>query len=61
MVFILPNRKHGVDSVEQKMQGMNLEKLLGMLEPTVVDLHIPKFKIESKLDLQKAMKEVIYF
>jgi len=59
MLVILPNKRGSLDAVEKKMQKVKLEELYRKFtRGFLVDLFIPKFKIEADFDISKALKGV---
>ncbi|XP_017767977.1 PREDICTED: antichymotrypsin-2-like isoform X7 [Nicrophorus vespilloides] len=58
MVVILPNKIDGIDELQQKLTNYDLSKLTEGLYNTDVILSLPKFKIESTIDLNDPLKMV---
>ncbi|XP_076242565.1 antichymotrypsin-2 isoform X9 [Calliopsis andreniformis] len=51
MVIILPNEINGLAAVEQKLQSVSLADILNQGYERDVQLFLPKFKIEKKIEL----------
>ncbi|CAB3385094.1 Hypothetical predicted protein [Cloeon dipterum] len=51
MAIILPNKKEGLKELEEKLATADLGKLLQSGYPRDVEVYLPKFKIETSLDL----------
>ncbi|CAB3385440.1 Hypothetical predicted protein [Cloeon dipterum] len=51
MAIILPNKKNGLKELEENLANSNLGKLLQSASPLEVTVYLPKFKIETSLDL----------
>lgn len=56
MFIILPDQHSGLRDVENNIQNINFAELEG--SKSEVALHLPKFKIESKLDLKPILRNV---
>jgi serpin B len=52
-VVVLPDEKNGLASVESKLNEIPLASIPEKLKPTLLQLSIPKFKLESTMDLVK--------
>lgn len=57
-VVILPNAKNGIKKLEEKLASTDLTTLTNQLYSTEVNVALPKFKIETKIDLQPILKQV---
>ncbi|KRT82822.1 hypothetical protein AMK59_4625 [Oryctes borbonicus] len=57
MVF-LPRDRMGIKSLEEKIQLKTIPKILQNMDLADVLLYLPKFNIESKIDLQAPLKEL---
>jgi serpin B len=55
MVFLLPRKADGLPALEKKLSAENIDKWLGKLKYQDVDICLPKFKFESRLDMTKAL------
>lgn len=51
MVIILPNEIEGLLDVQKKLQNVNLTNILNQGIEEEIRLHLPKFKVESKMIL----------
>lgn len=56
MYIILPNKVNGLQKVEANIEKVDFAQLNGMR--TRIMLSLPKFKIESKLELESALSKV---
>lgn len=61
MLIVLPDEINGLQEVEQKMSEMNLDDIRRQGQQVEVELYLPKFKIESTIDLQDTLTEVNFF
>lgn len=60
MIIILPNEIEGLLDVQKKLQNVSLTNILNQGIKEEIRLHLPKFKIESKMILNKNLIEVLY-
>ena len=58
MVIILPNEINGLPMVEKKLQGMSIADILNQGYEREVQLQLPKFKIEKKIDLNSVLEKM---
>jgi len=59
MVLVLPHQKSDIVSLENQMAKANLSQVLGSFGPkTNVEIYIPKFKVESTLELNKPIQNI---
>ncbi|KAK3886863.1 hypothetical protein Pcinc_008976 [Petrolisthes cinctipes] len=58
MVFVLPDEKEGLQSVESKMAEMNLKEIDQRLRSVEVKVTIPKFKLEESIELVDTLKQL---
>jgi serine protease inhibitor len=58
MVIILPNKKTGLAALEEKLATMQLSELLQRASNTEVEVYLPKFKVETTLDLEQHLSKV---
>lgn len=58
MVIILPNEINGLAGVEQKLQSMSMTDILNQGYERDVQLYLPKFKVEKKIELNPALEKV---
>ncbi|KAJ8681833.1 hypothetical protein QAD02_017625 [Eretmocerus hayati] len=56
MIIILPDEVNGLSLIEENLESVRPEQLKG--EEVTVELYLPKFKIESTIDLEKPLKEL---
>jgi serpin B len=58
--LVLPKQRDGLDALEQALDADGFAKLVGALRPTMVELTVPKFKLEmpSSLALKEALVEL---
>lgn len=54
MIIILPDEISGLNDIEAGLHKLKFERLLSG-EQFEIDLFLPKFKIESKIDLKKSL------
>lgn len=60
MIIILPNEIEGLLDVQKKLQNVSLTNILDQGIEEEIRLHLPKFKVESKMILNKNLVEVWY-
>ncbi|CAL7941296.1 unnamed protein product [Xylocopa violacea] len=58
MVIILPNKIDGLAQVEKKLQNVNLANILNQGYEREVNLYLPKFKVESKINLNSVLEKM---
>jgi serpin B len=58
MVIILPNKKTGLKELEEKLATKELSELMQRAKNTEVEVYLPKFKVESSLDLKPHLENV---
>ncbi|GJQ83416.1 hypothetical protein Trydic_g14198 [Trypoxylus dichotomus] len=58
MVIALPQRRDGIDELEAKLAGRDLSILINRFFPTVMNLQIPKFKLEATLDPKLPLRQM---
>ncbi|XP_043485054.1 antichymotrypsin-2-like isoform X6 [Leptopilina heterotoma] len=58
MLIILPDEINGLQEVEQKMSEMSLDDIRRRGSQVEVELYLPKFKIESTIDLKDTLTEM---
>lgn len=61
MLIVLPDEINGLQEVEQKMSEMSLDDIRRRGSQVEVELYLPKFKIESTIDLKDTLTEVNVF
>ncbi|XP_030751112.1 antichymotrypsin-2-like isoform X4 [Sitophilus oryzae] len=58
MIIILPNKRNGIAELEAKLVGVDLTKITeNMFRPEVV-VRLPKFKIETTIELNEPLKKL---
>lgn len=55
MVILLPKETHEMEAIEQSLGSETFNNMLNRLESTEVDIFIPKFEAETKLDLEEVL------
>ncbi|XP_073954098.1 serine protease inhibitor 3/4-like [Choristoneura fumiferana] len=56
MVIVLPDEVEGLRSVLQKLaSGHNIMTDIETMRPTELDIMVPKFKVETTMDLKKLL------
>nr|XP_034181377.1 serine protease inhibitor 3/4-like isoform X11 [Osmia lignaria] len=58
MIIILPNEINGLAEVEKKLQNTNIMDILHQGHQREVELYLPKFKIESKIELNEPLNKL---
>jgi serpin B len=58
MIVILPDAIDGLSDVEDKLQNVNLAQEISNLNKTLVNVALPKFKLEETMDLNPILKTV---
>jgi serine protease inhibitor len=56
MVVIAPRSPDGLAELEKKLTGGNLQAWLGKLQPRSVHVYVPKFKLETKYDMERILE-----
>jgi serpin B len=56
LMILLP--KHGIDSLRTQLNAHNFESWIDHLSQSRIDLYLPRFSIEEKIDLEKALKKM---
>lgn len=57
MYIFLPSETSGLRDLESKIHKLNYTELDGNMADVI--LYLPRFKIESKIDLESTLKKVI--
>ncbi len=55
LVVLLPTRQDGIESLGKQLSADRLAELLARLQPQLVDVHLPKFRLESQFQLSQAL------
>lgn len=58
MMIILPNKKDGLSDLESKIDQVNFQDLAKSLQEEEVVVKIPKFKIESSIQMKDILQKV---
>ncbi|XP_012271556.1 alaserpin isoform X3 [Orussus abietinus] len=58
MIIILPDKLDGLPELEKKLKNFDLRRLNDLGYERDVELFLPKFKIESTLELEPALKKL---
>ena len=58
MLVMLPRKRTGLASLEQKLSSLNIKPLWNKMNKTKVDMSMPKFKIEYEVDLKAPLEKV---
>lgn len=61
MIIILPNKRNGILELEKKLAGVDLTKITENMYRPEVSVSLPKFKIETTMELNKPLVEVSCF
>lgn len=59
MVIILPNQRNGLRDLEAKLASTDITSVVKNMQRIDVNVALPRFKIESTIQLNDALKEVI--
>lgn len=58
MLIILPNQRNGIKALESKLANIDITTLTNGLYSTEVNVALPRFKIESTIELDDVLKQV---
>ncbi|XP_077289762.1 serine protease inhibitor 3/4-like [Arctopsyche grandis] len=58
LTIILPRKVDGLEALEEKIYSANIVDVLNKMRKTEVNVGIPKFKIESTIDLKNVLPEL---
>lgn len=58
LIVILPNKRNGLTELEGKLRDYDVAKINGQLNGAGVDVTLPKFKIEHKVNLNDVFQKV---
>lgn len=61
LVIILPNKRNGIAEVEDKLREVDLTKIIQDLRKYEVMLSLPRFKMETSINLNEPLSKVSYF
>jgi serine protease inhibitor len=60
-VIVLPNERTGLAALEEKLSTQTLAEMLERTTKAKVNLYLPKFKVETTLDLEHHLSTVSIF
>ena len=60
MIIILPDEIDGLIEVEKNLENISIDKLKEMLRSVPLRLFLPKFKIESTIELNGPLSRVSF-
>lgn len=60
MIVVLPNKRTGLADLESKVSTSSLISVAQSLRLVKVDVTLPKFKIESHIDLKTVLSSVSF-
>ncbi|VDM26229.1 unnamed protein product, partial [Toxocara canis] len=58
MYIFLPNERHGLSTLEKTFTAKKLFRIIRNMKRTHVDVILPKFRLEKKTDLQRALNRL---
>ncbi|XP_046810745.1 serine protease inhibitor 42Dd-like [Lucilia cuprina] len=58
MLFILPNDIEGLEDLELKLRGMDLNEITAKMSFRKVDVYVPKFRIEFDINLKEPLEKM---
>ena len=58
MVIVLPNKPDGLAALEKKLENYNLAEIPSKMRNRKVSLSLPRFRLESTIDLTGILSEV---
>lgn len=58
MVIVVPNEINGLSYLIENLGSFKYDNLVTIRSKKTVDLYLPKFKIESDLDLTRSLSDV---
>lgn len=58
MLIVLPNEIDGLEKVEKSLETLSLKSLRRNRFLKEVDLYLPKFRVESTIELNNVLEEV---
>lgn len=59
MVFVLPDKVDGLKELESKLSSVDMSKELCTYDKPMVTVQIPKFKMETTVDLNTILQQVL--
>lgn len=61
LVIIFPNQVQGLKKIEENIKNVNIDYNKDFDSYQLMDLELPKFKIESTVELVECLQDVRYF
>ncbi|XP_031347028.1 serine protease inhibitor 3/4-like isoform X3 [Photinus pyralis] len=58
MVFILPHKRTGIEELEKKLVDVDLSNITDGMRSMEVEVSLPKFKIETEMDLKSVLTKM---
>jgi len=58
MVIVLPAKRDGLEEIEKQFDAAKLQGWLDAARPTAIDLRLPRFRVDSGLDLTPALRKL---
>ncbi|MGQ9591307.1 MAG: serpin family protein, partial [Planctomycetota bacterium] len=58
MVIFLPKGVNGLRGLERELTSERVESWLGALETRLVEVHLPRFRVEASFDLSRALRDL---
>lgn len=58
MVVILPDKKAGIELSQDKLNALAFEQLVTSMERTHVELRLPRFEMETSLNLERLLADM---
>lgn len=58
MLIILPKQVEGLQNLESKLQGLDLNEITSKMSESDVDVFLPKFRIEFDIDLKEPLMKM---
>ncbi|XP_049951528.1 serpin B6-like [Schistocerca serialis cubense] len=58
MVILLPKKNNGLKKLEAKLASLNLADILDEMYEVKVEVYLPKFKLEHKIDLRDTLEKL---
>lgn len=59
MIVLLPNKYDGLEELEKKLENYNLTSIPSQMRNRKVSLSLPRFKLETEIDLTGILSEVM--
>lgn len=57
-IILLPNKRDGLKDLEEKLKTYDVKTITRYMFPEIVKIWLPKFKMETTIDLNEPLKEV---